>query len=316
MEHLLDFDDVLIEQNFSNISSRSQVNTTSCLGTKLPIINANMKDVASRRFLKSISEAGGVACSHRFQDREQQLEDIQSLKSGFATVGISDEELDNALYFYEHGVRNICIDVAHGAQKKVVDFINILKPKAKDSVIMVGNFGSHIAVSEFLYHLDSEDYIDFIKLGIGPSPVCRTRQVTGVGYPQISLIQETRRAILPKHKIVSDGGAKNYGDVCKALAAGADLVMTGSLFKNCIERESETYAGSASMKSYKEQGKDWQTAEGIVTETKELTDTVSNVMHELQGAIQSACSYTGSSDLVQFKTYSKFVRISPNTKRI
>lgn len=312
----LDFDDVLIEPCFSSVYSRSEVDLD-----RLPIINANMRSVATDNLISAFSSAGGVTCSHRFQDPEKQI--LQFLEYSnpeyhWCTVGVSGSDLEIAMNFVDAGCEKICVDVAHAAQVQVANFCRELYSERKNIRLMIGNFGSPTSVVRFLTELGpAKNAVEYIKLGVGPGSACRTRQVTGVGYPQISLIQETRQLMFVERleiPLVADGGVKNSGDVAKALAAGADLVMTGSLFKNCIEAE-RSYRGSASSVEYAHQNKFNRAPEGIDFLTVS-SENVKSVAENLRMSLRSSFSYVGAFNLKGFQKQARLVAVSANTKMI
>lgn len=315
----LDFDDVLIEPRFSRVESRADV-----MLDILPIVNANMRSIATKDLLIAINSAGAYSASHRFQSIEDQVRDIElvsDIDRHWCTVGISEQSIKDARTLLDAGANNLCIDVAHGANKKVLDFIECLKSKRilkSKHQLMVGNFGSPYSITEFLYI--SKVVPDYIKLGVGPGSMCRTRQVTGVGYPQISLISESRSTVndfnirnSTRIKLVADGGVKNSADFAKALVAGADIVMSGSLFRDCTET-SNVYRGSASAAEYEHQGKSDRTPEGVETQTDSNTN-VSEVVDNLRKSLASTMSYINATSLEDMRR-AEIVQVSNNAKII
>ena len=143
-----------------------------------------------------------------------------------AAIGTSHEDLDRAWSLIFNGADLIVIDKAHGHSEKVIKILSKVKKIANKVPICVGNIATGEAAKK-LYNSGA----DIIKVGIGPGSICTTRMVAGIGVPQISAIMEVKKALNKKKiKIISDGGIKFSGDIAKALAAGADAIMMGSIF--------------------------------------------------------------------------------------
>jgi hypothetical protein len=153
----LDFDDVLIQQEFSFINSRKDIKLD-----QLPVMNANMRNIATPDFIKQFVKSGGIACSHRFQDPKHQLEQYITSKEydgdHWCSVGVGKQELENAKWLIHNGCNHICVDVAHGAQQQVINFIKSLGGDKKLQ-LMVGNFGSPSAVVYFLHNTQKVDFV-------------------------------------------------------------------------------------------------------------------------------------------------------------
>ena len=141
-----------------------------------------------------------------------------------AAIGTNTEDLNRAKSLIDNGVDLIVIDTAHGHSEKVLKILSKVKKNNKIP-ICVGN----IATAEAAKRLFNAG-ADIIKVGIGPGSICTTRMVAGIGVPQISAIMEVHNALKGKNKIISDGGIKFSGDIAKAIAAGADAIMMGSIF--------------------------------------------------------------------------------------
>src|SRR5581483_6034669 len=171
----------------------------------------------------------------------------------------------------------------------------------------------------------------------GPGSACTTRMKTGVGYPQLSAIQEISQWLTPKGiPVIADGGMKTPGDIAKAIGAGASMVMLGGMLAGTYETPGETvqqdgkpcqsvsfetiskvykkYKGSASKESYEEQGKSasWRTAEGE-SFLVPYKGPVEDVLQDIEGGLRSAFAYVGAQNLQQFQWRCRFVRITPST---
>ena len=148
-----------------------------------------------------------------------------------AAVGTNKEDIDRAKALIDNGADLIVIDTAHGHSEKVLKTLTKLKKIKSKIPYCVGNIATGEAAKK-LYNSGA----DIIKVGIGPGSICTTRMVAGIGVPQISAIMDVKKALNKKDiKIISDGGIKFSGDIAKALAAGADAIMMGSIFAGTDE---------------------------------------------------------------------------------
>lgn len=333
------FDDVLIVPKFSFIESRKNVDLTSYLSSdvslSLPVISANMDTITGTQMAITMAQNGGMGILHRFSPIEDNVKSFKSVLEASvspSSVGVSiglgqkEKERFEALYFA--GARVFCLDVAHGAQMTVVEQVNYLK-NWDDITLIVGNFATGQSIVEF--DRLTGGCVHAYKVGIGGGSVCSTRIKTGVGYPQLSAIQDCV-AVTSEHNlgcaIIADGGIKSPGDVAKALAAGADAVMIGGMFAGTTETPGDivypegqqaqpikTYRGSASLESYIDQGKvsDWRTAEGIST-TVPHKGSVVDVLKDIEGGVRSAMTYVGANDRLEFFHKSEFIYVSSSTQ--
>ena len=167
-----------------------------------------------------------------------------------ASIGTGDSVLDRAAAVVEAGGDVLLIDTAHGHSQRVIDTITTMKRYFPDTQIIAGNIATAEAASALLY-----EGVDAIKIGVGPGSICTTRVVAGIGMPQFSAIYEVAQAIKGEVPLIADGGIRFSGDVSKAIAAGADTVMIGSLFAGTREApgEIELYQGR-SYKVYRGMG--------------------------------------------------------------
>ena len=193
-----------------------------------------MDTVTESKMATAIAKAGGIGIIHRNLDIKKQTKEIIKVKKKKlfvgAAVGTNKEDLERAKSLKDNGCDLIVVDTAHGHSKKVLDILYKLK-KINDKVpICVGNIATGEAAKK-LYNSGA----DIIKVGIGPGSICTTRMVAGIGVPQISAIIDVKKALKKNVKIISDGGIKFSGDIVKALAAGADAIMMGSIFAGTDE---------------------------------------------------------------------------------
>jgi IMP dehydrogenase len=239
IKEALTFDDVLLTPKYSEILPSKVTTNTSLsknLNLKIPIISSAMDTVTESKMAIAIAKAGGIGVIHRNLDIKSQISEINKVKSKKllvgAAVGAGPLEYKRAEAILKANVDLIVVDTAHGHTKKVGEIIRkIKKLKSKKTTLCAGNIATTEA-AKFLIKLGAE----VIKVGIGPGSICTTRLVAGIGVPQLSAILAVRKGVgRKKVSIIADGGIKFSGDISKALAAGADAVMIGSLFAGTTE---------------------------------------------------------------------------------
>ena len=243
-----------------------------------------------------------------------------------AAIGVTADAVQRAEALYNAGVDAIIIDTAHGHTKGVVFVLKEVKAKFPDLEVVVGN----IATGEAAKYL-VEAGADAVKVGIGPGSICTTRVVAGVGFPQFSAVLEVAAAIKGSGvPVIADGGIRYTGDIPKALAAGADCVMLGSLLAGTKESPGETiiyegrkfksYRGMGSVEAMKKGSKDRYfqdveddikklVPEGIVGRVPykgELEESI----HQFVGGLRAGMGYCGAKDIEALKEHAKFVKIT------
>lgn len=242
-----------------------------------------------------------------------------------AAVGVTYDTIDRVSALYEAGVDAIVIDTAHGHTRGVVDKLKEVKAKFPKLDVVVGN----IATPEAAKYL-AEAGADAVKVGIGPGSICTTRIIAGVGVPQLSAVNDVAMALegtgIP---VIADGGIRYTGDIVKALAAGADTVMVGSMLAGVEESPGETiifegrkfksYRGMGSLEAMQKGSKDryFQDAEDDIK--KLVPEGISGrvpykghlaeVMHQIIGGLRAGMGYCGAPTIEKLKG-SKFVRIT------
>ncbi len=315
----LDFDDVLLEPQASDLLSRSEVSTGVLVGKlslRIPIISANMDSVTGLEMCKAMAEVGGFGIRHRYSSHEDIKKDMVALLNNSTepvpSIGVNGPELDFAKDLFHLGVRSVCVDVAHGDSSLAADMVYACRNMGFDTVI-AGNVATSAGALR-LYNAGA----NVVKVGIGPGSVCTTRLVTGHGVPQMTAIMNVAKAANMKFSVIADGGMKTPGDVVKALAAGADAVMLGSMLSGTSETPGEEtvdglklYRGMASAEAQLEfRGKVGNgTAEGEVAYIVSK-GPVANVIAEIMGGIRSGCSYSGAHDLHQLRKNAIFVEVN------
>ncbi|MCS6917528.1 MAG: IMP dehydrogenase [Chitinophagales bacterium] len=246
-----------------------------------------------------------------------------------AAVGITTDLFDRIEALLANGADVICIDTAHGHSKGVMDAVKKTRRQFRHLQLIAGNVGTAEGAAAL-----AEAGADAVKVGIGPGSICTTRVVTGAGVPQISAIMQAAAGLQKNKKladipVIADGGIRYSGDMVKAIAAGADCIMTGSLFAGTEEAPGETilyegrkfksYRGMGSLEAMAEGSKDryFQDAEddlkklvpeGIVGRVP-YKGTVAEVMVQLVGGLRAGMGYTGSRTIAELKT-KQFVQIT------
>ena len=242
-----------------------------------------------------------------------------------AAVGTKIDDLERAIALDKSGVDILFIDTAHGHSNSVIDAFKKIRKKTHCPIV-VGNIATPEAAKD-LIRLG----VDAIKVGIGPGSICTTRVVAGVGVPQFTAIQEIS-SVASKSKIpmISDGGIRFSGDIVKALAAGGNCIMAGSLFAGTDESPGEVFLFQGrSYKSYRGMGSLGAMARGSadryfqdeINESIKLVPEgiegripykgpVSNVLFQLTGGLKSGMGYTGSKDLSSLRKNAKFIRLT------
>lgn len=332
-ETKLTYDDVLLYPRES-LTSRTEADVSQDVKNigivDHPIIPANMDSIVSEELMNASLENNGITILHRymsFGDRLNLSKQNTKFKNlGFISIGVTDEEIHCAeSVLKQNPYSKFCIDIAHGHSKKVIDAVSRLKNASNNkATIMAGN----VATVEGFLAL-TKAYVDIIKIGIGPGSHCTTRIVTGCGYPQLSAILEIcqiRNELSEFGKyvyVIADGGIKNSGDMVKAIAAGADFVMTGSLFAGCTEtpgnivdlngQKCKQYRGMASRAAQSDWfGKDVDTPEGEASLVK-MKPPFNQVLKTLIGGIKSGMSYLNCKTIKELQTESRFIKVTANT---
>jgi len=312
-ERKLDFDDVLIRPKRSKLKSRAQIDlerTFRMLHSDrtirgVPIIAANMDTVGTPRMAQALAKHRMFTALHKFVT----IDECKNVPNAFAfvTLGLGECEVDESM-------DKICLDVANGYIEDFVDFIDTIRGIYPGKVIMAGNVATP-DMTEALILAGA----DIVKVGIGPGSACTTRQVTGVGYPQLSAVIECADAAHGLGGLIcSDGGCRTPGDVTKAFAAGADFVMLGGMLAGHAECFPDgtpvvpplvRYYGMASkvaMDKHAGGVAPYRAAEGRVVEI-DYRGSVDDTVQEILGGLRSACTYVGASKLKELSKRTTFV---------
>ena len=334
IKEALTFDDVTLAPKYSEILP-SEVDTsiklTNYLRLKIPLLSSAMDTVTESKMAIAVAKAGGIGVIHRNLEIKKQIDKIRKVKKKKllvgAAVGAGPKELLRAKEILKEGVNLVVVDTAHGHTKKVSQIIKYIKKiKHKKVALCAGNIATPEA-AKFLIRLG----VDIIKVGIGPGSICTTRLVAGIGVPQLSAILSVRSAIKNKKvKISADGGVKYSGDLAKAFAAGADAVMSGSLFAGTdeapgkiIKRNGKLFKSFRGMGSVgamnkgsadryfqiKQKDMSKYVPEGVEGFSKYKGD-VANIIFKLIGGLRSSMGYLGSKQIKFLRNKPQFVKIT------
>ena len=320
MRMALSFDDVLLTPQYSNIESRKEIeikqNLRSVGNFSLPIISSPMDTVTGEAMACAMDEAGGTGIIHRYNDIDDQARVVMSVAYGGrvvgAAIGVGDDCIDRALFLSRNGVSFLCIDVAHGHHIKVRSALETLREVLGDEMhIMAGNVATLEAFN------DLADWgADSIRVGIGGGSICSTRIQTGHGMPTLQSIMDCSQSDRDA-ALIADGGIRTSGDIVKALAAGADFVMVGSLLAGTDETpgsvihtkngREKVYRGMASKEAQRSWRNRVSSNEGI-SHTVPLKGPVREVLDELRTGIRSGISYSGAHNIPSLQSKAQFVR--------
>ena len=329
----LTFDDVTLVPQYSSVLPVETI--TNCklsknLNLKVPLLSSAMDTVTESKMAIAISKAGGIGIIHRNLSIKKQISEIQKVKNSNclagAAIGVNAQDIERVEELSKVKTDLIVIDTAHGHTKKVLNMIRKIKKKLKNSTLCVGNIATGKA-AEFL----ADNGVDIVKVGIGPGSICTTRLVAGIGVPQLSAVMDVKKALKKyKTKIISDGGIKFSGDLAKAIAAGADAIMIGSLFSGTLESPGKIIkykgklyknfrgmgsvgamsAGSAD-RYYQKKNKDITkyVPEGVEGMVK-FKGSVKEIVYNLVGGLKSSMGYMGAKTIEDLQKKGQFLKIS------
>ena len=306
----------------------TSIKLTNNLKLRIPLLSSAMDTVTESKMAIAIAKAGGLGVIHRNLDIKTQISEIKKVKLLVgAAVGAGPSEFKRAEAILKENIDMIVVDTAHGHTKKVSEIIKFIKKKKnKKTALCAGNIATPEA-AKFLLKLG----VDIIKVGIGPGSICTTRLVAGIGVPQLSAILEVKKGVKNrKVKIISDGGIKFSGDIAKALAAGADAVMIGSLFAGTLEAPGKlikkngkfykNFRGMGSVGAMNKGSADRyfqkkqndiskyvpEGVEGLVR----FKGNVNKIIYKLIGGLKSSMGYLGSKNVINLRNKPNFVKIT------
>lgn len=335
MKEALTFDDVLLVPQKSRYSPRkvsTAIELTKKIKLEIPLLSSAMDTVTESQMAITLAKAGGLGVIHKNMDITEQMAEIRKVKAKRllcgAAVSVGEEAIKRAKALASVGVGLIIIDVAHGHYYKVAETIKVLKKLIGKKVVIVGG---NVATGKATIDLIKAG-ADVIKVGVGPGSICTTRVIAGIGVPQLTaIIDAVKAAKKTKTPIIADGGIKYSGDIVKALAAGANAVMIGSLFAGTDEspgkvvtikgEKFKVYRGMGSIEAMKKGSKDRymqddkktskeMIAEGVVGYVP-YKGSIKNVIYQLIGGLKQGLGYCGAKDIKELQKKAEFIKISP-----
>lgn len=343
----LTFDDVLLLPGYSDflpadadLTSRISRHVT----LRIPIVSAAMDTVTEAALAIALARQGGIGILHRNQTVEAQAAEVTTVKlepvvpteayphpaldgQGRLLVGAAvgvNQAVERATALVAAGADVIVIDTAHGHSRNVIDALKAMKAALPHVDVVAGNIATPEAARDLI-----AAGADGLKVGIGPGSICTTRVVSGVGVPQVSAIKAVASVAGPAGvPVIADGGIKYSGDLPKAIAAGADCIMMGSLFARTKEapgqeiifsgRPYKVYRGMGSIGALQNETNDRyghkysggalvpEGIEGMVP----LSGSLDDLLYQLIGGLRKGMGYCGLKTIGDLKTQAKFIRVS------
>ena len=346
----LTFDDVLLIPAESHVlpnEVKLDTKLASNLQLHIPLISAGMDTVTEGNMAIAMAENGGLGVIHKNLSIEAQVEEVKKAKCktvdpnlphpavdnqgrllAAAAVGVTSDTFERAESLLEADADAIVIDTAHGHSAGVLRKIKEIREHFPNATLIAGN----VATGEGTAALFDAG-VDVVKVGIGPGSICTTRIVAGVGVPQITAIYDAA-SVAQKYgkKIIADGGIKYSGDVVKALAAGGNAVMLGSMFSGTTEapgtvftnegKQFKSYRGMGSVGAMSQQhGSSDRYFQGGVNEANKLVPEgvealvpykgdVSNIIYQIDGGLRAGMGYVGAGTIEELIENSQFVQIT------
>ncbi len=334
------FDDVLLVPNKSEVlPNEVELSTklTNKITLNIPLMSASMDTVTESKMGIAMAKEGGIGIIHKNMSVDDQVLEVKKVKEYVieeglnsakdskgrllcgASIGVTPDMMDRVKKLVEGEVDVLVLDTAHGHSKGVLEGVKKIK-ELYDIEIIAGN----VATPEAVFDLVNAG-ADCVKVGIGPGSICTTRIVAGVGVPQLTAIMDCAEEAA-KHNIpiIADGGIKYSGDIVKALAGGANVVMLGSIFAGCDEAPGDkvvfgekvykAYRGMGSLGAmnigssdrYFQHGSKKFVPEGIEGVVP-YKGEVSEIIYQLVGGIKSGMGYLGSKTIKDLYSSSRFV---------
>ncbi|WP_135304194.1 guanosine monophosphate reductase [Haloarcula amylovorans] len=326
----LSYGDVLLVPQRSPVDSRSDVDLSTQLtpgiDLETPLVSAAMDTVTEADLAIALGEAGGVGTVHRFLTVEEQAETVEAVAAAgvpvTAAVGIDEDHVQRTAALVEAGVDAVVVDVAHGHMERTLDAVADLREEYSSLDIVAGNVATPDGVEDL--HAAGADCV---KVGIGPGSHCTTRKVAGAGVPQLTAVDDCADIARDLGvTICADGGIQTSGDAVKALMAGADTVMMGSLFAGTAEAPGEVveidgtrYKRSRGMATTAAAEKRSDKAENVTADegVEGLTPykgPVADVAEEFCAGIRSGLSYCGGHTIDAAREKAEFIRVADSAK--
>jgi IMP dehydrogenase len=344
MNYAYSFDDVLLQPEYTDFvpaEADTKTKLTPSIYLKLPFVSAAMDSVTESAMAIKVAMLGGIGVIHKNMTVEQQCQEVAAVKNMqdidkisasldqhgklqvLAAIGTHESDYARALKLIEAGVNAVVIDTSHGHSSNVYNIIKKLKSASKVEII-VGNIATKEAAKDLIAL-----GVEALKVGIGPGSICTTRIISGVGVPQLSAIMAVSEACKGQNvSVIADGGIKYSGDIAKAIAAGADCTMMGSMFAGTDEAPGEIfesggkkykkYRGMGSVEAMKSGSADRYfqkeksanlVSQGVVG-TVPYKGAVEPIIRQLHGGLISAMGYTGNKNIAAMQKNCQFYLVT------
>lgn len=342
----LTYDDVSLVPLESNVlpadvSLKTQL--TKKITLHLPFLSAAMDTVSEAKMAIAMANLGGMSIIHKNLSTEDQAAEVAKVKAAEVTgenavtdtegrllvgaaVGVGAQRDAQVAALVEAGVDIVCVDTAHGHSAGVINAVKAIRTNYPELPIMAGNIVTAEAVRAL-----AEAGADCVKVGVGPGSICTTRVVAGVGVPQLTAVADCAEAAEEVGvTVIADGGIRYSGDIVKAIGAGAQMAMLGSVLAateaspgEVIEQDGKkfkSYRGMGSLGAMEKGSKD-RYFQGNVNEKKKLVPegiegmipykgTTEEVVYQLIGGLRSGMGYTGSATIDELRERAQFVKIT------
>jgi len=340
----LTFDDVLLAPGYSEVlphTAQTKTRLGPGLTLPLPFLSAAMDTVTERAMAIAMAQEGGLGVVHKNFTVEAQADEVRAVKAAAAgsgactddagrlavaaAVGVGAGGLERAAAVIAAGADLVVVDTAHGHSAGVLEAVRALRARYPQQLLAAGNVATAAATQAL-----AQAGANIVKVGVGPGSICTTRQISGVGMPQLSALLDCAPAAAEAGvTLIADGGIKYSGDAVKALAAGAHAVMLGSMLAGSTEAPGEVfehngktlrrYRGMGSLGAMHAgsadryfQGPSHGSSRKLVAEGVEAAVPVEgplkDKLHALAGGLRSGMGYVGAPDLAALRARAQFVR--------
>ncbi|MCK5026799.1 MAG: IMP dehydrogenase [Candidatus Pacebacteria bacterium] len=323
----LTFDDVLLEPRYSEVDITKvdlKTRVSKNVSLDIPIISAAMDTITGSAMAIALGKAGGLGVLHRNNTIEEQVAELKEVKKEKLKTGaaVGPHDIERAQALNEAGVDVLFVDCATAHKEDVIASVKKIKDSVKADVV-VGNIATAVAAEDLI------ELADGLKVGIGPGSICTTRVVSGVGVPQLTAVMDVVSVAAKKGiPVIADGGIKYSGDMVKALAAGASVVMLGSMFSGTKESPGEViivkgekckiYRGMGSLGAmqvgkssdrYFQKGTKKYVPEGVEGMVLYKGKT-KEIIYQMIGGLCSGMGYIGAHNIAEMPKQAQFVKIT------
>lgn len=326
----LSYGDVLLVPKRSPVDSRSDIDLSTPLTPTVkldtPLVSAAMDTVTEADLAVELARSGGLGVLHRFLSPEEQAAEVKQVKATDeqvgAAVGINEDYVARSAAVIEAGVDALVVDVAHGHLDRTLNAVETLAEEFPGTDLVAGNVATPAGVEDL-----AAAGADCVKVGIGPGSHCTTRKVAGAGVPQLTAVDDCATVADDLGvTICADGGIRTSGDAVKALMAGADTVMLGSLFAGTEEapgavvevegaqyKRSRGMATTAAAEDREDKQNNVSADEGVEALTP-YKGSVTTVAEEFCAGIRSGLSYCGGHTISEARDNAEFIRVAHSAK--